>query len=293
MIYAVKFVLWLLSLMPVGMPYWLSEKSARFWMKLSPVKRHTTERNLERCYPDMSEEERQRLVHESFQHYVCSVLEAGHNWNWSLDRLIALCDGVENENLLLEAQASDKGLILLAPHFGAWEYLGAYFQKFEDIAILYKPASNPQLEKALLAKRSRGESVLIAASGRGLNKLYQHLKSGKCAGILPDQQPAPGKGEFAPFFGNEALTSNVVPRLAKKLDCIVLGLICERLKGGRFRVHVLPAEEGIYSEDAREALTAMNRTIEKCVAVNPSQYLWSYRRFKAQPEGAEPFYDFR
>jgi lauroyl/myristoyl acyltransferase len=37
----------------------------------------------------------------------------------------------------------------------------------------------------------------------------------------------------------------------------------------------------------------MNRAIERCIAIDPAQYLWSYRRFKAQPEGAEPFYDFR
>jgi lauroyl/myristoyl acyltransferase len=49
MIYVAKFILWLLSLMPVGMPYWLSRSLAGIWMRLSPVKRHTAERNLERC----------------------------------------------------------------------------------------------------------------------------------------------------------------------------------------------------------------------------------------------------
>jgi len=38
------------------------------------------------------------------------------------------------------------------------------------------------------------------------------------------------------------------------------------------------------------SLTAMNRAIERCIAIAPAQYLWSYRRFKTQPEGAEPFY---
>jgi lauroyl/myristoyl acyltransferase len=40
-------------------------------------------------------------------------------------------------------------------------------------------------------------------------------------------------------------------------------------------------------------MAAMNRMIERCIAIDPAQYLWSYRRFKKQPDGAAPFYDFR
>ena len=293
MIYLVNFFLWLLCLMPAGMPYWLSKKGAGLWMRLSPVKRHTTERNLERCYPEMSPEERQRLVRDSFQHYLCSILETGHNWNWSTEKLASRSDGFENEQLFLDARASGKGLLVLAPHFGAWEYLGVYLQRFTDVAVLYKPTSNPALEKALLAKRRRGGGKLIPANSIGLIQLYEHLKEGKCAGVLPDQQPPGGKGQFVPFFGNPAFTSDIVPRLAKRVDCIVVATVCERLKGGRYRVHFVPADEDIFSDDLLTAMTAMNRTIERCVAIDPAQYLWSYRRFMTQPEGAESFYDYR
>jgi len=293
MIYLVKFFLWLLYLMPAGMPYWLSQKGAGAWMRWSPVKKHTTERNLERCYPDLSAAERESLAKASFQHYLCSILETGHNWYWSWEKMDSLCDGIVNEKLFREAEASGRGVLALAPHFGAWEYLGVYLQDISNIAILYKPPSDPRLEKALLERRRRGGGILIPATTAGLWQMYQHLKSGNFAGILPDQQPPGGKGRFVPFFGNPALTSDLVPRLVEKTGALVIATVCERLPGGRYRVHILPADEGIYSPDLDTALTAMNRTIERCVAIDPAQYLWSYRRFKAQPEGAAPFYDFR
>ena len=56
---------------------------------------------------------------------------------------------------------------------------------------------------------------------------------------------------------------------------------------------MLPVDDDIYSPDLDTSLAAMNRAIERCIAIDPPQYLWSYRRFKAQPEGAKPFYDFR
>jgi KDO2-lipid IV(A) lauroyltransferase len=290
MIHLVKFVLWLLSLMPAGMPYWLARRTAGLWMRLSPVKRHTTERNLERCFPDMDSVARQRLALDSFRHYVCTVLEAGHNWYWSLNGLQARCDEFVNEELFLESIRSGRGVVVLAPHFGAWEYLGIYLQKYPEIAILYKPPSHPGLEKALLAKRRRGGGRLIPATPAGLRQLFSHIRGGGCAGVLPDQQPSAGQGRFAPFYGNQALTAVLVPRLVQRTGCLVVASVCERLPGGRFRVHVLPVDDAIYAEDMATSLAAMNRAIEECIAIDPAQYLWSYRRFKTQPEGAPDFY---
>jgi KDO2-lipid IV(A) lauroyltransferase len=293
MVSLVKLLLWLLSLMPSGMPFWLAGKAARLWMQLSPVKRHTTERNLARCYPDADPGRRRQLAIESFRHYLSSILETGQNWYWTLERLQSRCDAFIGEELAREALDSGRGVVVLAPHFGAWEYLGMYLQKLPDIAILYKPPSHPGLERALLEKRRRGGANLIPATASGLRQLYAHLQAGKGAGVLPDQQPSRGQGRFAPFFGNPALTGVLVPRLVQRTGCLVLASVCERLPGGRFRVHMLPVEDEIYSPDMDTSLAAMNRAIERCIAIDPPQYLWSYRRFKAQPEGFAPFYDFR
>lgn len=290
MIYLVKFVLWLLSLMPAGMPHWLAERGAGLWMRFSPVKRHTTERNLARCFPRMDPGEREALVRASFRHYLCAVLEAGHNWYWSLDRLQARCDEFVNEDLFRDSLSSGRGLVVLAPHFGAWEYLGMYLQKYPGIAILYKPPSHPGLEKALLSKRRRGGAHLIPATPTGLRQLYAHIRAGGGAGVLPDQQPSAGQGRFAPFYGNPALTAVLVPRLVQRTGCIVLASVCERLPGGRYRVHVLPVDDAIHSAEMVTSLTAMNHAIEECIAIDPAQYLWSYRRFKSQPEGFPDFY---
>lgn len=293
MIYLAKFILWLLSLLPAGAPYWLAHKGAGVWMKFSPVKTHTTERNLERCYPGMPEDERQRLVRESFAHYLCSVLETGHNWYWPVEKLQARCEGIVNESMFVEGLESGRGLVVLAPHFGAWEYLGMYLQRFPGIAILYKPPSNPGLEKALLSRRKRGGANLIPATASGIRRLYAHIRAGKGAGVLPDQQPSTGQGQFAPFFGNQALTGVLAPRLIHRTNCDVLACVCERLPRGRYRVHMLPVDESIHSDDMVVSLTAVNESIERCIAIDPAQYLWSYRRFKAQPEGEPPFYDRR
>ena len=95
-----------LSWLPAGGPIWLARRLAGTWMRLSPTKRHTTERNLERCFPDLAADARARLVRESFVHYVASVLEAGHNWYWPVEKLAARCEEVIGIEALEPAAAA-------------------------------------------------------------------------------------------------------------------------------------------------------------------------------------------
>lgn len=280
----------ILSWLPAGGPDWLARRLAGLWMRLSPTKRHTTERNLERCFPDLSEAERERLGHRSFVHYVASVLEAGHNWYWPVEKLSARCDEVIGLDLLSSAIEARRGAMVLAPHFGAWEYLGIYLQRLPKIAILYKPPDDPQLDRALRERRERGGARLLPANSQGIRALFAHLRNGGGAGVLPDQEPSRGQGRFAPFFGVPALTGVLAPRIARKTGCDVFFGVCERLPKGRFRIHILPADPAIGGDDLDAALAAVNRGVEECVAIDPAQYLWSYKRFKTRPEGESPFY---
>ena len=64
------------------------------------------------------------------------------------------------------------------------------------------------------------------------------------------------------------------------------GFIAPVSGGRQVFVHVKAFEN-------RTRRPGINQLVEEKVRQNPAQYLWSYRRFKAQPEGAEPFYDYR
>jgi len=290
MIHLVRLLLWMLSKLPAGAPYAIACRIAPLWMKLSPSKRHVAEVNIRRCYPQLAADEQHRMVEQSFVHYVCSVLETGRNWFWPLDRLESLCDEVCGQELIDAALDNDRGVVVLAPHFGAWEYLGMYLQMHQNIAILYKPPAHPGLEKALLERRRRGGANMLPANASGLKRLYAHLRDGQGAGVLPDQEPSAGLGRFIPFFGHDALTAVLAPRLVQKTGCQVLFAVSERTNEGRYRLHVLPAEEDVFSDDVDTALAAVNRGVERCIAINPAQYLWSYKRFRTRPDGQPSFY---
>jgi KDO2-lipid IV(A) lauroyltransferase len=283
--------LWVFSLVP---PRWANQAAAPFAVLLKylvPRKRRVTRRNLKLVYPDLDDNERARLGDRSRIHYVRNLFDAGILWHWSIKRLVAHFEPMEGREVLREARAGGHGVIVAAPHFGTWELLNLYMQlEIVDLMIVYRAGKHPELEARLVEKRKRAGATLIPTTGAGLKKLYAMLKTGHVAGILPDQEPRRGKGVFVPFMGTLAHTGVMVSRLIQKTDAKLVFGVCERRPKGKYKIHFLPAEDAIYDSDPEISLAALNRGIEKCIEIDPAQYLWAYTRFRTRPEGEPPIY---
>lgn len=246
-------------------------------------------RNLQLCFPGLSTAQRRRLAFDAMVHYARNALETGITWRWSKSRFDRLfLEPVAYEHFQ-SALDSGRGVVFLAPHYGAWEMLGLKMSA-ELGATLYKPGSDPDIERLLVANRERFGAQLVPANRRGLKKLMDGLRGGQAVAVLPDQEPRLGDGRFAPFFEVPALTGVLVPRLLQRTGALAVFAVCVRRPRGRYQVHIVPAEQGIYSEDMDVALAALNRGVEQCIAIDPAQYLWAYKRFRAHPQGSSANY---
>jgi KDO2-lipid IV(A) lauroyltransferase len=274
---------------PPAAEYIAPPVAAVLWY-LSPRKRRVTRLNLRAVYPDMDSALRKKIGRSSMIHYVKGVFEAGMLWHWPLEKMFEYFDEVRGMEYLEEAANTETGLIVAAPHSGSWEMLNLFLHRYDKAAILYKPGKHPDVDELLLEKRRRGGAQMVPATGSGLRTIFKLLKTGHFVALLPDQEPTQGEGKFAPFFGVEALTGVLLPRMAQRTGTPVVFAVCERKKGGRYRVHLFRADKSIFSENTRAALTAVNQGIERCIEVDREQYLWAYKRFRNRPEGEKSFY---
>jgi KDO2-lipid IV(A) lauroyltransferase len=211
-------------------------------------------------------------------------------WHWPLERVFACFDEADGMQFMTEALEVGNGLIVAAPHSGSWEMLNLFLHREQKAAILYKPSRHPDIDELLLEKRRRGGAEMVPATPAGLRTMFKLLKKGHFVALLPDQEPTRGEGQFAPFYGIETLTGVLLPRMAQRTGAPVIFAVCERRKGGRFCVHFISSDETIYSENKREAVTAVNHGIEQCINVDTAQYLWAYKRFRNRPDGENSFY---
>ncbi|WP_255988602.1 lysophospholipid acyltransferase family protein [Chitinolyticbacter albus] len=197
---------------------------------------------------------------------------------------VKLRDGWE---LVEAALAKPEPIIFVTPHLGAIEVCGAHLAMSvsRQLAALYRPPKIAWLEPLMLVSRNRENARAAPANAQGVRILLKTLKQGQTAYMLPDQAPGAGEGVWAPFFGRPAYTMTLLARLAMSSKATVLFCFTERLGWGRgYRMHVR-AMQGAFSGDAAMDAALLNANIESLVALCPTQYLWSYNRYK-RPSGA-------
>lgn len=244
--------------------------------------------NISLCFPHLSARQKIRLRNRCLREFGKTYLEIGRIWLRPAEEGLGLIRDVRGAPLL--ERADGRGLVVLSPHLGAWELAGMYLVAQGPTTIFYKPQK--YLDELIVAARQRGGATLAPITARGIRALVKGLSGGEYAGILPDQEPRADKGAaFAPLFGIPAWTMVLVNRLARKSGARVIFMFAERLpRSAGFRIHCLPAPEGIDSDDDSIAAAALNQGIERCIAVCPEQYLWPYRRFRRRPDDAPGIY---
>jgi KDO2-lipid IV(A) lauroyltransferase len=238
--------------------------------------------NLRIVRPERGDAAQASLLREVMIESGKSVVELAKIWGGGAERALGLIREVRGEALLDAALATGKGVIIAAPHLGCWELLNYWLCRKTPMAILYRPPRVTAVEGLLRKVRGALAPEQVRADGAGVRTLYKRLAAGRTVGILPDQKPRAGEGEFAPFFGRDALTMVLLPRLAARTGATVLFAFAERLANGAgYRVHLLPAPESIADADLTVACAALNQGVQSCVELAFAQYQWQYKRYSA------------
>lgn len=242
--------------------------------------------NLALCYPEWSRRQRNRLARRSLQEAGKTFTELGAMWYWPPDKLENLVRERVDEQPFLDAVASGSGVITLIPHLGCWEICNFYYARRVPLTVLFRPPRMAALDEPIQRWRARAGARLASTSRSGVKSLLRALAAGEVVGILPDQDPGRGAGEFAPFFGHPAYTMSLVARLAQRSGAQVFTVYGERLAWGRgYRIRWQRVEADIASPDLLTSVASLNRAVERRVRECPSQYQWSYKRFKTVPGG--------
>lgn len=268
----------------------LGDGLAWLWWRLGARESTVALRNLEIAYPELLPSQRDALRRDVLRATGRQALLTLRLWTRPHAENLTLIREAHGEALFDAALASGKGVIVAAPHFGHWELLNQWLAAKTPLAILYRPPESAIGEAFLRRVRADADAARVTqvrAEGPGIRALFKRLRDGGVVGILPDQQPKVGDGEFVPFFGTQALTMTLVGRLAERSGATVLFAWCERVGPGLgFALHIAPASPGIADADPQVAVAALNADVERIARRDPAQYQWTYKRFKARPPGS-------
>ena len=209
------------------------------------------------------------------------IVELPALWLRPQSEVAALVREVRGWAFIDAARAEGSGIVFLTPHHGSFEASAQYTTERVPMTILYRPPKIAWLEPWMRAGRARPLVTLATPDLGGVRALLEALKRHGTVGILPDQVPGEGEGEWADFFGRPAYTMSLASRLAARRGTVCLLAFAERLpRGAGFCLSFRPLLPALPGESGARRL---NRALEELIRECPGQYLWGYNRYKAPP----------
>jgi len=283
-------LMWLLARLPIRVGTGLTGLLAPLMSGLMKSRKRIAAINIKACFPELDASQQAALVDQCFRSLARALGEMAYCWAGSRAKVIRSGE-VEGLEHLEAARQGGRGVLVVTCHMTCLDIGGRIFAENidnENFSAVYRPLKNPVLE--WFQNRGRGRFTHSMISKRESRSAIRHLRNGGMLWYAPDQDFGPEQSSLVPFFGIQTATLSATHRLAKLGNAVVVPMFPRRLANGRYRATVLPAIEGVPSEDRVADLTRINQVTEEFIRQAPDQYWWVHRRFKTRPPGELPFY---
>lgn len=283
-------LLWLLVQLPYVCLLRLGRGLGALMFHLAGSRRRIARRNLELCFPELSEARREQLLRENFASTGIAFFEMAMSWWWPRQRLarLARIEGLEH---LQRAQAEGRGVILMAFHFTTLEIGAALLGQRQTIDGMYREHSNPVFDYVQRRGRERHNADATAIEREDIRAMLRVLRAGRAIWYAPDQDYGRKQSLFAPLFGIPAATVTATTKFARLGKARVVLFSQSRLADGSgYRLVIHPPLEDFPGESEEADCRRINQLVEQAIRQQPEQYLWAHRRFKTRPDGEPSLY---
>ncbi|MDP6538690.1 MAG: lysophospholipid acyltransferase family protein [Planctomycetota bacterium] len=270
---------------------------------LSYLARHTSyeRRTLENLDLALGEEtspdERRRLAARIRRHAARQLTEWLHlargappegphaaRGRW-IEEAVDLDDSVD---LLDDALARGRGVIIVTAHIGNWELLCARLRRRGHRGAVVGLERPRDSTSRWLARMRLSYGVETLPQRTNPRNLLRVLSDGGVLGLLCDLEVRRLAGEFLPFFSRPALTMTAPAALARAAGLPLLPTRCVVGHGGGYRLSFdepLEADATLpRAERAGELMGRVNRIFEGWIRQTPEQWAWHQHRWRTQPE---------
>lgn len=281
--------IYLVSCLPFRVLYLLSDLMYLLLYRLAGYRRAVVTTNLERSFPDKSQEEIADIRRGYYRYFCDLCLEIVKTLTISSEKTKAHFR-FDDTSLFEHFQAKKQSVIIVMGHLGNWELCGAYFSQLplHRLYVLYHPLSNKYFDRLFYRMRTRHGTRLYSMKNafRGMVRDRGELTA---TAFIADQTPPPSGAHWMTFLNQDTAVFKGTETIARKLDYPVIYLSVIRERRGYYRI-----ESELLAEHPRDlpehALTEMHtQRLERDIVAHPETWLWSHRRWKHErPKGRQP-----
>ncbi len=230
------------------LPIWIRNRLGRvLGRQLQSRKKilHIVETNISRCFPELDGGHRQALISDYFQIQGIDLIETLTIWCRNGYRLVDNRVNVRGLHHLRDALAREKGIILLASHFGNVD-MGAMLMAYigdkndlYDFSVTYREQPNPVLNRFMVRGREQYYNKVIPVDDS--RQIVNELKKGRIVWYAPDMNVEGKNSVFIDFLGVQAATTTAISRLSRITGALVVPYMHRRVRDGGYEVEIFPA----------------------------------------------------
>jgi KDO2-lipid IV(A) lauroyltransferase len=287
--------LWLLSLLPLQLLYFISDLLFPILYYVIPYRKKLVLQNLRNSFPDWNEDQINKVA-KKFYHYFFDLLIESNAGIFLTKKNISRRFVIKNPEICNALYNKGKSISLVMSHYGNWEWsaITPLFLKHQVFAI-YKPLNNKILDK--LFKKSRERFGILAVPMEKILRLindYENIKRPSLIFFLADQRPLINVIQYWLEFMNQETPVVTGPeKISRKLDMAVVYFKVIPVKRGYYE-----AEYVLLFENARNTLPfeitkKYYEILQNTIRERPEYWLWTHHRWKHKKEIFDRLYGTR
>lgn len=278
-------LLYLITWLPLPVIRAIGAGVGRLIVLLAPKRAHVARRNIELCYPELTEAEKDTLVRENVRRTGMALFETAMGWWWPAWRIQRAFE-VEGYEYVQDALAAGKGVFGMALHNMNLEFACRGLGYTHPSIAFYRKHNNPLMDYLQYHGRNRSNKYMIHK--RNARALLAALDDKELCLYLPDQDYGRTQSIFVPFGGvKDTATTTATMMFIRRANCVPLLVTSQYTKKG-YKVKFYPPMPELAEMDDVKALTMLNQRIAEIIEEQPESYLWMHKRFKTRPDPNAP-----
>ncbi len=284
-----KIVTRLFASMPWCVISFLSRFLSFVVVDLIAYRKKVVQENIDNCFPNLSEIERQKIVKDFYNHLVYSFLSSPKLLSLPKYQLKEKHLKVQNLDVFnVIKDHGSKHAIILMGHCGNWELFSAGQIYFDDLGLrqeqLYRPLKNKAFDQVQKEMRSHYGAISTPKSliGRRMLELIRNENSpATIFAFIADQTPSQIKqGLWTNFLGRPTAFLDGAERLARKFNLPVFYLDITREQDAVYSADIKLISARPKDEDLHFITKTYIQLLEQTILRTPSDWLWSHKRWK-------------
>ncbi|PSW64526.1 lauroyl-Kdo(2)-lipid IV(A) myristoyltransferase [Photobacterium leiognathi subsp. mandapamensis] len=272
----------LFCLLPHKVRRAIASTFAKQAIKLNSKANRRARVNLQMCFPEKTEAERETILLQSITTAGTFLLGFAslsvRSKFWLEDNTVIR--GMDNLTSLTEQQQS---VILLVPHTWAIDIPAVLLaSRGLPVSAMAKKQKNEVSDWLMHKQRVQYGGRVYERSG-GIKPFIKSIREGYLGYYLPDEDLGPEHSVFVDFFGTTKATMSGLGRLSKLSRAKIVPLFAMyNSETGKYELDFYPALP-FPSETEEQDARMMNECIEQYVGERPEQYMWILRLLKTRP----------